>query len=185
MAYWTSPAMQNWMAPATEYKLQGLPQTSNFVTTNGNFRRINKHRNSPLWCKQLLGHLLVHERDQNLRLCIPSYYWWGCCEQLNLDGHNPYLTSISCQMRSLEACLLAGWPWTGHRVSGKHMKCHFRDCSCSSFLHWILDKDPGSSSSEELMSQGPRFKSHTWNYLDLQKTISQSAEGRGQIFNWD
>lgn len=156
----------------------------NFATTNKNFKRINKHRNSPLWCKQLLGHLPVHERDQNLRLCIPSYYWWGYYEQLGLDGRNPYLTNISCQMRSLEACLLAGWLWTGHHVSVKHLKWTISEMTSSS-LHRIFDEDPGSSSTEQLVSQGSRFKCHTWNYFDLRRIISQSAKGRGQIFDSD
>lgn len=182
MVYWTSLGMQDWMASATQSisLRDSLRFQSNFIKINKNFKRLNKHRNSPLWCKQLLGHLPVHERGQNLRLCIPSYYWWGYYEQLDLDGHNPYLTNISCRMRSLEACLLAGWLWTGHHVSGKHLKCHFRDCSCSS-LHRIFDKEAPQVKSSWVRG----CDLNVWNHFDLRRIISQSAEGRRQIFNSD
>lgn len=189
MIYWTSPGMQDWMASATQSRsLRGsLRFQSNFVKSNKNFKRINKHRNSPLWCKQLLGHLPVHERDQNLTLCIPSYYWWGYYEQLDLDGHNPYLTNTSCQMRSLEACLLAGWLWTGHHVSGKHLKCHCHRRQYSEIVHV-------PSCTEILIKtlEAPQVKSSWVRGLDLNAThgttlgiIFQSAEGREQIFKSD
>lgn len=137
MLYRTPLAKKDWIASATQSisLRDSLSFQTNFATTNSNdFKRINT--NSPLLCTQLLGHLPAHEKDQNRRLCTPSYYWWGYYEQLDLDGHNPYLTNISCQMRSPEACLLVEWLWTGHRVSGKHLKCHFWDCapSCTGFL---------------------------------------------------
>lgn len=148
--------MQDWMASTTQSV--SLRDSLRFQSNHTQSTRIlKKHRNSPVWCKQLPGHLPVHERDQNLRLCTPSYCWWGYYEQLNLDGRNPYLTNISCQMRSLAACLLAEWLWTGHHVSGKHLKCNFRDCLSSSlhrFLIMIL---------EALQVKSSRVRGHNLN----------------------
>lgn len=166
LVYWTTLGIQDWLPFATQPQISDLHQISAFVTTNKNFKRAKEHRNSPLWCKQLLGRPPVHERDQNLRLCTPGCCWWGCYEQPDPDGRNPYPTGTSCQMRSLEACPPAGSLWTGHHASGKHWKCHFRDCS-HSFLYRFFHKYLGSSSNEEFVSQALWFKCHVWNHAAL------------------